>query len=88
MLNRQARNGIRIVTSNITPPLVHQCNGTLRFTYMIERGEVPPVPAAEGQQTEQVNVRLSVEEKMAIEAAVRRKGFKGPSDDMRVAALA
>jgi predicted RNase H-like HicB family nuclease len=55
--------------------------------YMIEQGEVPPVPASEGQRTEQVNVRLSVEEKMAIEAAARRKGFKGMSDYMRAAAL-
>ena len=55
--------------------------------YMIEQGEVPPVPAAEGQRTEQVNVRLSVEEKLAIEATARRKGFKGLSDYMRAAAL-
>src|SRR5437762_3342288 len=33
----------------------------------IERGETPPPPAAEGARTEQVNVRLSPEEKLALE---------------------
>jgi predicted RNase H-like HicB family nuclease len=56
--------------------------------YLIESGEAPPPPARDNLRTEQVNVRLTVEEKMAVEAAAQRKGFRGIGDFMRSAALA
>ena len=55
---------------------------------MIEDGEVPPPPAKEGKRTEQVNVRLSAEEKLVLEASARRKGFAGLADYIRSAAIA
>lgn len=55
---------------------------------MIEAGDVPPAPATEGTRSEQVNVRLSVEEKMLMEEAARVKGFKGLGDYLRAAGLA
>lgn len=54
---------------------------------MLEKGERPPTPAREGTRTEQVNVRLTAEEKAVLEATARRKGFKGLSDFIRAAAL-
>jgi predicted RNase H-like HicB family nuclease len=54
---------------------------------MIEDGQVPPPPASEGKRTEQVNVRLSVEEKLILEASARRRGFAGLADYIRAAVI-
>ena len=54
---------------------------------LLEMGQRPPVPAREGSRSQQVNVRLTSEEKLFIEAAARQKGFKGLSDFIRSAAL-
>ncbi len=54
---------------------------------MIERGQRPPSPAREGTRTQQVNVRLTAEEKAVLEAAAKNQGFKGLSDFLRAAAL-
>ena len=55
--------------------------------YLIETGKSPPVPARSGRRSEQVNVRLSVEEKLVSESTAKRKGFQGISDFLRVAGL-
>jgi hypothetical protein len=54
---------------------------------MLERGQSPPPPASEGARTEQVNIRFSAEEKLALETAARQQGFRGVSDYVRAAAL-
>lgn len=54
---------------------------------MIESGENPPTPAISGQRTEQVNVRLSAEERMLLEAAAKRRGYVGMSDFIRAVAV-
>ena len=54
---------------------------------MLEQGQEPPTPAREGTRTQQVNVRLTAEEKVVLEFTARRKGFKGLSDFIRAAAL-
>lgn len=56
--------------------------------YMLEEGRVPPEPAHEAKRTEQINIRVTEEEKLRIEAAARRDGFRGVSDFLRAAALA
>jgi uncharacterized protein (DUF1778 family) len=53
---------------------------------MLERGQAPP--AAAGRRTEQVNIRLTPEEKLTLEEESERKGFRGLSDFVRAAALA
>jgi predicted RNase H-like HicB family nuclease len=55
--------------------------------YMLEAGKRPPAPAREGKRINQVNVRLTAEEKVTLEATARRKGFSGLSDFIRTAAL-
>jgi predicted RNase H-like HicB family nuclease len=54
---------------------------------MLEQGRKPPTPAREGTRTQQVNVRLTAEEKVMLETTAKRKGFKGLSDFLRAAAL-
>lgn len=56
-------------------------------TYLLEEGGRPPAAATTGQRTEQVNVRLTAEEKVLLEASAKRKGFSGLSDFVRAAAI-
>ncbi len=53
---------------------------------MLERGDTPPESA--GRRTEQINIRLTSEEKVILEEASQRKGFRGLSDFVRAVALA
>jgi predicted RNase H-like HicB family nuclease len=55
--------------------------------YLLENGQRPPTPAREGSRTAQVNVRLTSEEKVLLEATAKRKGFSGLSDFIRAAAM-
>jgi len=55
--------------------------------YMLEKGQRPPSPARSGARTQQVNIRLSPEEKVLLEAAARQRGFTGVSDFVRSAAV-
>ena len=55
--------------------------------HLLEQGERPPTPASEGTRTQQVNVRLTADEKLLLETVANRKGFKGLSDFIRAAAL-
>ncbi|HEY4761091.1 MAG TPA: hypothetical protein VIH42_10975 [Thermoguttaceae bacterium] len=55
--------------------------------YLLEEGQRPPAPAREGTRTTQVNVRLTAEEKVLLEATAKRKGFSGLSDFVRAAAI-
>lgn len=74
-------------------PTVQECVADTRealaasVAYLLEQGETPPAPAREGVRTEQVNVRLTAEEKLQLETSARAKGFKGISDYLRAAAL-
>ncbi len=54
---------------------------------MLECGQRPPQPASAGMRTEQVNVRLTAEEKLLFDNAAKNLGFKGVSDFLRNAAL-
>ncbi len=54
---------------------------------ILERGEIPPLPASDERRDEQVNVRLSKLEKLTFEEAARSRGFRGLSDFMRSATL-
>jgi len=58
---------------------------TVAAATMLEMGKRPPV--ARGQRTQQVNVRLSPDEKLALEEAAAQMGFTGLSDYVRAAAL-
>ncbi len=54
---------------------------------MLEQRQRPPSPARQGTRTQQVNVRLTAEEKAVLESTAKSKGFKGLSDFLRAAAL-
>jgi predicted RNase H-like HicB family nuclease len=61
---------------------------TTAVAYLLEEGRRPPVPAREGHRTEQVNVRLTLEEKALLETKAKARGFRGLSDFIRASALA
>ncbi len=60
---------------------------TSTIAYLLEEGETPPMPASEGRRSEQVNVRLTPEEKLRLEDVARSKGFRGISDFIRSVSL-
>ncbi len=72
---------------------VGQCVASTRealagcVAHLLEEGETPPTAAREGTRTQQVNVRLTAEEKLLLETTAKRKGFKGLSDFLRAAAV-
>jgi hypothetical protein len=55
--------------------------------HMLERKQSPPPPAEEGVRRQQINIRISDEEKLRLETSARQKGFKGVSDYVRAKAL-
>jgi predicted RNase H-like HicB family nuclease len=59
----------------------------LAVATLLENDEAPPAPASEGKRTEQVNVRLTPEEKLLLEEAARNRGFRGLGDFVRSTAL-
>jgi predicted RNase H-like HicB family nuclease len=61
---------------------------TTHVAAMLERGETPPAPSTEQIRSEQVNIRLTPEEKLAMETAAQRQGFRGLSDYVRAAGVA
>ena len=61
---------------------------TTAVAYLLETGQTPPAPAAENKRTEQINIRLTPEEKIRLEEAARSKGFRGISDFVRSVSLA
>lgn len=54
---------------------------------LLERGEVPPMPASLNKRSEQINIRLTPEEKLLLEELARSKGFRGISDFVRSTSL-
>ena len=54
---------------------------------MLEDGDTPPTPARQNVRSEQVNLRLTPEEKAVLESRSRAKGFRGIADYVRAAVL-
>jgi len=54
---------------------------------MLEMGDKPPLPASAGKREQQVNIRVTADERMRIEEAARQAGFRSVSDFIRAAAL-
>jgi predicted RNase H-like HicB family nuclease len=54
---------------------------------MLEDGETPPVPARQNVRSEQVNLRLTPEEKALLESRSRTRGFRGVADFVRASVL-
>lgn len=55
---------------------------------IIADGGVVPAAAREGKRDQQVNVRFTVQERQALEAAARSAGFRSVADLIRNVALA
>lgn len=60
---------------------------TVAVATLLELGDTPPLPASEGKRDQQVNIRLTALEKLELEAAAAREGFRSVSDFLRSAAI-
>ncbi|MGD0540797.1 MAG: hypothetical protein ABSB33_04685 [Tepidisphaeraceae bacterium] len=54
---------------------------------LLQDGHAPPAPASEGKRDQQVNVRLSSEEKLLLETKAKQSGAAGISEYIRAVAL-
>jgi predicted RNase H-like HicB family nuclease len=54
---------------------------------MLESKQHPPAPSHTGKREQQINLRVSAREKLVLEDAARRDGFRSVSDFIRNAAL-
>jgi predicted RNase H-like HicB family nuclease len=61
---------------------------TTAVASMLEDGQTPPPPVSEQKRTEQINIRLTTEEKLVLTEAAHSSGFRGISDYIRNAGLA
>lgn len=55
---------------------------------LLEAGDRPPLPARTQARNVQIDIRLSPDEKRAIEEAASKGGFRGISDYLRIRGLA
>lgn len=60
---------------------------TAAVATMLEAGRTPPAPISEGRRQEQINIRVSAEEKFRLQEAARSQGFRGVSDYVRATIL-
>lgn len=60
---------------------------TAAVATLLENGKQPPLPSNAEKRTAQINIRVTEEEKLRLEEAAQRQGFRGISDYMRSAAL-
>ncbi len=61
---------------------------TVAIATQIEMGDTPPKPAACGRRSRQINIRVTDDEKLLLDAAATKRGFRNVSDFLRSAALA
>ena len=54
---------------------------------LLEEGRVPPSPASEHKRSEQINIRVTPEEKLLLEETARNRGFRGIGDYVRSTSL-
>jgi predicted RNase H-like HicB family nuclease len=54
---------------------------------MWKTGRQPPAPMRERRRDEQINLRVSADEKLLLEASARQQGFRSVSDYVRTRAL-
>lgn len=80
----------RVYGDGATPEeCIEQTREALAVTVaaLLEQGQSPPKPAREGKRAQQVNVRLTAEERVLLETAARQRGYTGLSDFIRSTAL-
>jgi predicted RNase H-like HicB family nuclease len=74
-------------------PSAEACIGSVReamtavVATKLERGITPIAPTASGARTEQVNVRLTPEERERLAQSAREAGYRGISDFVRAKVL-
>lgn len=87
-------HGLEFPTAYGDGPTPEACVASTRkglvaaVAYMLEKGERPPRPARLGERSEQVNIRLTPEERAMLDSRSRAGGFRGVSDFVRAACLA
>jgi len=72
---------------------VEQCAANTRDAFVtatagyLQEGHTPPAPAREGKRDQQINIRLSSQERLLLEAKAQQAGTTGISEYIRAVAL-
>jgi predicted RNase H-like HicB family nuclease len=72
---------------------IEQCAANTRDAFVtaiagyLQDGRTPPAPAREGKRDQQINVRLSSQERLLLEAKAQQAGTTGLSEYIRTVAL-
>jgi predicted RNase H-like HicB family nuclease len=72
---------------------IEQCAANTRDAFItavagyLQDGRTPPAPAREGKRDQQINVRLSSQERLLLEAKAQQAGTTGLSEYIRAVAL-
>lgn len=80
----------RVIASGATP---NECEHETRelltaaVATLLQAGKTPPPPCSLQRRDEQINIRVSSEEKVRLEAVARQNGFRSVSDYIRRRAL-
>lgn len=56
--------------------------------YLLETGQQPPAAGSESSRTEEIKVRMTLEERLLLESSAKAQGFRGLPDFLRSTALA
>jgi predicted RNase H-like HicB family nuclease len=86
-------HGVEFPTAYGDGATVEECMASTReglvagVAYLLENGQRPPRPARLGERSEQVNIRVTAEERAILDNRSRAGGFRGLSDFVRAAAL-
>lgn len=59
----------------------------LSIATMLEDNLQPPSPSRSGKREQQLNIRVGADEKLRLEAAADREGYRSVSDFVRAVAL-
>jgi len=72
---------------------IEECAANTRDAFVtavagyLQEGHTPPAPAREGKRDQQINIRLSSQERLLLEAKAQQAGTTGISEYIRAVAL-
>ena len=72
---------------------IEQCAQNTREAFVtavagyLQEGQTPPAPAQEGKRDQQLNIRVSSQERLLLETKARQSGATGISEYVRATAL-
>jgi predicted RNase H-like HicB family nuclease len=87
--SRFVGNAVELPGIVVEASTIAECGSTLQeallatVARMLHEERVPPLPSQNSTRTEQVNIRMTSQERLLLDDAARRHGHRGISDFLR-----